>query len=212
MSSYEQDHSNTNSFTHLTGFSRSHFHTQVRPLPSPNEKTLLPYYLVHPGRNRFGCRGHCVMSKQLGLFYITLFLLFGLSGLFFAFDARHLSTSLSPAVPAVGGALFLFVFIVLLRTSFSDPGILPRATPMEVQCMEEEIFGSVDQQYPRSTIPSREIKIRDFPFNQVYCHTCRIYRPPRTSHCSICDNCIGFVSSSAVSCSFHFLFTSASHN
>ncbi|KAH9278189.1 Palmitoyltransferase ZDHHC9 [Echinococcus granulosus] len=190
MSSYEQDHSNTNSFTHLTGFSRSYFHTQVRPLPSPNEKTLLPYYLVHPGRNRFGCRGHCVMSKQLGLFYITLFLLFGLSGLFFAFDARYLSTSLSPAVPAVGGVLFLFVFFVLLRTSFSDPGILPRATPMEVQCMEEEIFGSVDQQYPRSTIPSREIKIRDFPFNQVYCHTCRIYRPPRTSHCSICDNCI----------------------
>ncbi|KAH9278185.1 putative palmitoyltransferase ZDHHC14 [Echinococcus granulosus] len=134
MSSYEQDHSNTNSFTHLTGFSRSYFHTQVRPLPSPNEKTLLPYYLVHPGRNRFGCRGHCVMSKQLGLFYITLFLLF-VEWSFFAFDARYLSTSLSPASLLLGRALPLCLF-VLLRTSFSDPGILPRATPMEVQCME----------------------------------------------------------------------------
>ncbi|KAL5106810.1 Palmitoyltransferase ZDHHC9 [Taenia crassiceps] len=190
MHNYEEDRSTSNSFTHLTDFPHSQFRTHPRLVQLAGEKTLLPYYRMHPGRNRFGCRGHCVMSKQLGLFYFTLFLLFGLSGLFFAFDARYLTTSLSPAVPAVGGVLFLFVFFVLLRTSFSDPGILPRATPVEVQCVEGEIFGSADHQYLRSTIPSREIKIRDFPYNQVYCHTCRIYRPPRTSHCSVCDNCI----------------------
>ncbi|VDK25110.1 unnamed protein product [Taenia asiatica] len=136
MYNHEEDRSTSDSSTHLTGFSHSHLHAHSRSVPSAGEKTLLPYYRMHPGRNRFGCKGHCVMSKQLGLFYITLFLLFGLSGLFFAFDARYLTTSLSPAVPAVGGVLFLFVFFVLLRTSFSDPGILPRATPVEVQCIE----------------------------------------------------------------------------
>ncbi|VDM16861.1 unnamed protein product [Hydatigera taeniaeformis] len=191
MYNCEEDRSTTNSFARLTGFSNSHSHVSRESVALEVGKTLLPYYRVHPGRNRFGCRGHCVMSRQLGLFYLTLFLLFGLSGLFFAFDARYLTTSLSPAVPAVGGVLFLFVLFVLLRTSFSDPGILPRATPVEVRWMEEEILGSLDDQCLRSTIPSREIRIQDFPYNQVYCHTCRIYRPPRTSHCSICDNCIG---------------------
>uniref|UniRef100_A0A5K3F070 Palmitoyltransferase n=1 Tax=Mesocestoides corti TaxID=53468 RepID=A0A5K3F070_MESCO len=154
---------------------------------------LKRYFLLHPGRNRFGCKGHCVMSRQLGLFYFTLFLLFGLSGLFFAFDARYLTVTLSPAVPVVGGALFIFVTSVLFRTTFSDPGILPRATCTELKWFDDEVLSSGDssvRQTIRTATQSREIKIHDFPFTQVYCHTCHIFRPPRASHCSICDNCI----------------------
>lgn len=39
----------------------------------------------------------------------------------------------------IGAVLFLFVIISLLRTSFTDPGILPRATPDEAADIEKQI-------------------------------------------------------------------------
>ncbi|KAG9328659.1 hypothetical protein JZ751_011554 [Albula glossodonta] len=50
-----------------------------------------------------------------------------------------LASSLTPAVPVIGGVLFLFVLGTLLRTSFSDPGVLPRATPDEAADLERQI-------------------------------------------------------------------------
>lgn len=42
-------------------------------------------------------------------------------------------------IPVIGGVLFVFVVISLLRTSFTDPGILPRATPDEAADVEKQI-------------------------------------------------------------------------
>lgn len=50
-----------------------------------------------------------------------------------------MAAKLSLAIPVVGGVLFLFVLGTLLRTSFSDPGVLPRATPDEAADLERQI-------------------------------------------------------------------------
>lgn len=42
-------------------------------------------------------------------------------------------------IPVIGGVLFVFVIISLLRTSFTDPGILPRATLDEAADVEKQI-------------------------------------------------------------------------
>lgn len=42
-------------------------------------------------------------------------------------------------IPVIGAVLFGFVIVSLLRTSFTDPGILPRATPDEAADIEKQI-------------------------------------------------------------------------
>lgn len=51
----------------------------------------------------------------------------------------YLAVHLSPSVPVFAIVLFFFVIAMLLRTSFSDPGVLPRALPEEATFIEMEI-------------------------------------------------------------------------
>ena len=47
--------------------------------------------------------------------------------------------NISPAIPVADGLIFVFVMATLLRTSFSDPGMIPRATPDEAADTERQI-------------------------------------------------------------------------
>lgn len=55
------------------------------------------------------------------------------------YSCPYLSEEITPAIPVVGAILFFFVMGTLLRTSFSDPGVLPRATPDEAADLERQI-------------------------------------------------------------------------
>ncbi|XP_015244495.1 palmitoyltransferase ZDHHC9 [Cyprinodon tularosa] len=145
-----------------------------------------------PGKNTFCCDGRVMMARQKGIFYLTLFLIIGTCSLFFAFECPYLAVHLSPAIPVFAVVLFLFVMAMLLRTSFSDPGVLPRALPEEANFIEMEIEaanGNVPSgQRPPPRI--RNVQINNQIVKLKYCYTCKIFRPPRASHCSICDNCV----------------------
>lgn len=45
----------------------------------------------------------------------------------------------SPAVPFIAAWLFIFVMSTLLRTAFSDPGIVPRASTEEAAYIEKTL-------------------------------------------------------------------------
>ncbi|XP_064629563.1 palmitoyltransferase ZDHHC9-like isoform X3 [Lineus longissimus] len=147
---------------------------------------------VFPGRNKFCCNGRVMMARQTGIFYLTCVLIIVTSGLFFAFDCPYLATELSPVIPVIACLIFIFVMSTLFRTSFSDPGVIPRATPDEAADLERQIeipaAGSPGTYRPPPR--TKEVVIRGQVVKLKYCFTCKIFRPPRASHCSICDNCV----------------------
>jgi hypothetical protein len=87
---------------------------------------------------------------------------------------------------------FVFqVLVLLLLTSGRDPGIIPRnAHPPE----PESFDGSVEVgagQTPQLRLPRiKEVEVNGISVKIKYCDTCMLYRPPRCSHCSICNNCV----------------------
>ncbi|XP_064473021.1 palmitoyltransferase ZDHHC14-like isoform X2 [Ornithodoros turicata] len=147
---------------------------------------------VFPGRNKFYCDGRLMMARQTGVFYVTVVLIVGTCTLFFVFDCPYLATEISPAIPAVAGFLFLFVMSSLFRTSFSDPGVIPRATTDEAADIEKQIEVPNGSSSPTFRPPPRtkEVVVSGQTVKLKYCFTCKIFRPPRASHCSLCDNCV----------------------
>ncbi|CAL5086490.1 unnamed protein product [Urochloa decumbens] len=61
--------------------------------------------------------------------------------------------------------------VSLLLTATSDPGIIPR-NPV-----------SPSQEDGTVVVNGVEMRLK-------FCRTCKIHRPPRSSHCAACDNCV----------------------
>ncbi|KAI3416133.1 Palmitoyltransferase zdhhc14 [Globodera pallida] len=138
---------------------------------------------AHTGRNRFFCDGRLMLARQSSVFLLTLFLIIFTMALFCVYDLPYLTEHVSLAIPIVSGLLFLFVMATLFKTAFSDPGIVPRASPREVleweqQCQETDPYFNADEwAQPRT----RVVNIRGQPVKLKYCFTCCIFRPPRSS-------------------------------
>ncbi|XP_056094917.1 palmitoyltransferase ZDHHC18a isoform X3 [Rhinichthys klamathensis goyatoka] len=159
------------------------------PCGRKSSQRLRRKWEIFPGKNRFYCDGRIMLARQCGVLPLTIVLIVITSGLFFTFDCPFLVHHLTIFIPVIGGVLFVFVIFTLLQTSFTDPGILPRALPDEAADIERQIDNSGSSTY-RPPPRTKEILINDQVVKLKYCFTCKMFRPPRTSHCSLCDNCV----------------------
>uniref|UniRef100_A0A673K505 Palmitoyltransferase n=1 Tax=Sinocyclocheilus rhinocerous TaxID=307959 RepID=A0A673K505_9TELE len=104
--------------------------------------------------------------------------LVGATTLFLCFTCPWLSERFSSSIPLYNAVVFLFTLANFCMATFMDPGIFPRA--------EEDEDKEDDFRAPLyKTVEVRGIQVR-----MKWCSTCRFYRPPRCSHCSVCDNCV----------------------
>ncbi|KAH9658418.1 S-acyltransferase [Citrus sinensis] len=89
----------------------------------------------------------------------------------------------------------LQVIFLLLLTSGRDPGIIPRNLhPPELEddgsTISTDWLGSQNGGGGPTLPPTRDVVVNGMVVKVKYCHTCMLYRPPRCSHCSICNNCV----------------------
>ncbi|XP_034955018.2 palmitoyltransferase ZDHHC8 isoform X2 [Zootoca vivipara] len=105
-------------------------------------------------------------------------LLVGSTTLFFVFTCPWLTRAVSPAIPLYNGLVFLFVLANFSMATFMDPGVFPRA--------DEDEDKDDDFRAPLY----KNVEIKGIQVRMKWCATCHFYRPPRCSHCSVCDNCV----------------------
>ncbi|XP_021898577.1 protein S-acyltransferase 8-like isoform X2 [Carica papaya] len=88
----------------------------------------------------------------------------------------------------------LLVLVLLFLTSARDPGIIPRNSHPPEEEFRYDASVSADiggRQTPTLQFPrTKEVMVNGIPVRVKYCDTCMLYRPPRCSHCSICNNCV----------------------
>lgn len=131
------------------------------------------------GRNRFWLRGRCVTGPDYRGTILTLLLIVFLGCL--SGGITFLELIKNPKSNAVGVILLVLMLVSAAVSIWScwlaattDPGIIPRSTAPP----------------PPGPRRDRSIILNGRTVTVKFCETCRIWRPPRTSHCATCNNCV----------------------
>ncbi|KAL0919739.1 hypothetical protein M5K25_011856 [Dendrobium thyrsiflorum] len=174
--------------------------------PIPKSKRL---YQVWKGDNRFFCRGRCIFGPDVASLFLSIFLI---AGPIIAFSyqiiskirnrEKHHEYLIHDNHHVLGFPVLIVTIIImiadltfLLLTSSRDPGIVPR-NAQSIESSETSEFNTPSMEWINGRTSqirlsrTKDIILNGFVIKVKYCDTCLLYRPPRTSHCSICNNCV----------------------
>ncbi|XVF56336.1 hypothetical protein PTKIN_Ptkin06aG0111200 [Pterospermum kingtungense] len=164
----------------------------------PKPKRL---YQVWRGSNRFFCGGRLIFGPDVASLFLSSFLIAGPAITFCIKmfikikheNIKHVGRCYSILI--MGAVLAALDLLFLFFTSGRDPGIVPRnSKPPESDEAVDVATPSmewVNGRTPHLKIPrTKDVIVNGHAVKVKYCDTCLLYRPPRASHCSICNNCV----------------------
>lgn len=171
----------------------------VPPLPGRPSPRVYHVWPMVGGNNRFACWGLCVTGPKIDFGYNCCAWLSIMipSAFYFIVCSGYLWTHVSRMLPLLTGLVLLSTVILLLLTSCTDPGILPRRElQMAVAGLQEEVAtatGTEDMELtvdPETSEPTCHLTEEQESLGYRWCPTCKVVRPPRASHCRDCNNCV----------------------
>nr|XP_043620191.1 probable protein S-acyltransferase 4 [Erigeron canadensis] len=158
-------------------------------------------YQVWKGSNRFLCGGRLIFGPDIASLLFSLLLVAG-PAVTFCFKVHNI---ISHNKKDVGGYWYLVLIVAasltcldiifFFMTASRDPGIVPRNTsppdPDETNEMNTPSMEWIHGRTPHLRLPrSKDVIVNGHTVKVKYCDTCMLYRPPRASHCSLCNNCV----------------------
>ncbi|ERN17362.1 probable protein S-acyltransferase 7 [Amborella trichopoda] len=135
---------------------------------------------VWPGKNIFLFGGRLVCGPDpRGLVLTTVSI--AISTLVFCMYVGQNFSSDSALIITFAVILSSIVLFSLFLVGGTDPGIIPRneESPLSSELLRED-----------GRMKSRRVEANGMETKMKYCTICMIFRPPRSCHCAICDNCV----------------------
>ncbi|KVI12192.1 Zinc finger, DHHC-type, palmitoyltransferase, partial [Cynara cardunculus var. scolymus] len=161
------------------------------------------HYQVWKGSNKFFCGGRLIFGPDVASLFFSILLVAG-PAVSFCIKVYNIINHNKEHDKYIGywyGVLIVAVALTclditfLFMTSSRDPGIVPRNAsppdPDETYEMNTPSMEWINGRTPRLKLPrTKDVIVNGHSVKVKYCDTCMLYRPPRASHCSVCNNCV----------------------
>ncbi|OMJ73437.1 hypothetical protein SteCoe_27885 [Stentor coeruleus] len=136
------------------------------------------------GKNKFFCKGNIITGPDWYKGILTGSFITLISCLIYAFPLNYYVSQKTYAPVAIFTIFLPISIYYLCAVATHDPGYIPKQSSLFTTKANDALNEYITS--PKPLI----IQHKGTLLKMKFCKTCMLFRPPRSSHCSICDLCV----------------------